>query len=322
MDLYEGSFKTIFILNIRIILVTLFFEGIFTVKAENYKSLRKALKGIVRRIKKLKHITIDGKHFKIKYTQGGDLKWLANMNGINAANSNHLCVWCRWNCKSTLDYSKEWSISGRRGEVGVLGCKHDPIIDFINFHSCIVDPLHLNDCRISTPMFFCKRTKKMKLRSLNKNEREKILNVLTESKDLLELFNDHADDAKLVIFNFVLVEFYKFFIFIKQDHSENFDKNLLIKKLKAWLKQYVRCTDGEKLIPYVHIFVFHVPEFIEVYKNLNLYSMQALEKLNSITKSNYFKQTNRRPMLCLLQLLQKANRTEFTHLKSHRLEFE
>ena len=253
----------------------------------------------------------------------------------------------------------------RKGDVGVLGCKHDPIIDFINFHSCVVDPLHLNlritdkifkklidhlefldgststdaslsrnpllkrlidflevDCRISNPMYFSKRSKKMKLRSLNKNEREKILSVLTDKKDLLEVFSDHINDAKLIIFNFVLVDFYKLFLFIKKDHSENFDKHLLTNRLKAWLEQYVRCTDGEKLIPYVHIFVFHVPEFIEVYKNLNLYSMQALEKLNSITKSNYFNQTNRKPMLCLLQLLQKANRSEFSHLKSHRLEFE
>jgi len=316
-----------------------------------------------------KTITIDGKVFKLNYTQGGDLKWLANMTGINAANSYHPCVWCTWCCKSDTDFEKEYAISGRTNELSstsknMLGYKEDPLIDFINFKDCIVDPLHLclritdkifskvldhinfldghvatniscsnnplmkrlidfleSECKISSAIFFCKRLKKLKFRSINKNEREQILRYLLEKRDLLDLFYEHANDTKLIIFNFVMIEFYKLFMFVKSDHSVQFDIESLKNKLKYWGKQFVKCTDGEKLTPYLHIFIFHVPEFISVYKNLNLYSMQALEKLNWITKSNYFRHTNRKPSVFINQLLLKANRTEFYHLKATRLDF-
>ena len=90
--------------------------------------------------------------------------------------------------------------------------------------------------------------------------------------------------------------------------------------MKSWGEKFVKCTDEEKLTTYVHIFIYHVPEFISVYKNLNLYSMQALEKLNWTTKSNYFRQTNRKKDY-LKQLLNKANRTEFYYLGASRLDF-
>ncbi len=161
----------------------------------------------------------------------------------------------------------------------------------------------------------------IKFRSINKNEREQILKFLLEKKDLLDLFYEYKDDTKLVIFNFVMIEFYKLFMFVKSDHSEYFDAESLKNKLKFWGKQFVKCTDGEKLTPYVHVFIFHVPEFISVYKNINRYSMQALEKLNWVTKSNYFRQTNRKPMEFINQLILKANRTEFYRLEATRTDF-
>jgi len=324
---------------------------------------------LISKIKKQTTITLDGKEFKLNYTQGGDLKWLANMTGINAANSNHPCVWCTWCCKSAIDFDKEYSISERSNEASttsrnILGYKEDPLIDFINFKNCIVDPLHLclritdkilaklidhlsfldgnvatdlkclknplmkrlkqfleYECKISSPFYFCKRLKIIKFRSINKNEREQILKFLLEKKDLLDLFYEYKDDTKLVIFNFVMIEFYKLFMFVKSDHSEYFDAESLKNKLKFWGKQFVKCTDGEKLTPYVHVFIFHVPEFISVYKNINRYSMQALEKLNWVTKSNYFRQTNRKPMEFINQLILKANRTEFYRLEATRTDF-
>ena len=76
----------------------------------------------------------------------------------------------------------------------------------------------------------------------------------------------------------------------------------------------MRVTDGETITPYVHILVFHVPFFIQKYKNLNLYSMQSLKKLNSIKKTRYIRQTNKKD-ICMEQLLNVANRSEFTHLQ-------
>ena len=302
--------------------------------------------------------------------QGGDLKWLAIMHGINAANSTQPCVWCPWSRNDQLDVNARWTISDRSHELSgqMMNSTHKdgyvkvPFMKFINFQKCVVDPLHLclritdklfskliahlefldgnsgsdltkrplmqklilyleSECKVQNSTYFSTSENKYKLRSLNQNERYKILIFMTEKKNLLSLFIEHRNDTKLILLNFVLIEFYKIHKFIKLDHTYNFDEESLRTRLKSWLEKYIKCTDGEKILPYVHILVFHVPEFISEYKNLNYFSMQALEKLNFITKNNYFNQSNRRPLACMRQLLDKANRTEFYHLQMTRSEY-
>jgi len=344
--------------------------GIFQIKSENYDTLQIALKDIIRKLENITSVTIDGKAFHINWMQGGDLKWLAIMNGINAANSNQPCVWCPWNKADKLDLDAKWTISDRSHEKSAQmitsthkdGYIRVPFMKFINFQKCVVDPLHLClritdkifsklldhieyldsnascvlarrplmqkliyylefECKIQNPTYFSTNENKYKLRSLNQNERYNILEFMTEEKDLLSLFPEHAGDAKLLLLNFVLVGFYMIHKFIGLDHTNNFNEESLRTRLKSWLERYIKCTEGKKILPYIHILVFHVPEFITKYKNLSYFSMQALEKLNSITKNNYFSQSNRRPLACMKQLLDKANRNEFYHLKMTRSEY-
>ena len=66
---------------------------------------------------------------------------------------------------------------------------------------------------------------------------------------------------------------------------------------------------------YLHIFIHHVPEFIRVFRNLNVFSTQGLEKLNDEIKCNYIRQTNKLRETFVQQLLEKSNRIEFFNLK-------
>lgn len=113
------------------------------------------------------------------------------------------------------------------------------------------------------------------------------------------------------------MEFNRLFSFLKKDHSENFDKELFTEELRNWLKYYLQVTFNKPITPYVHAFVFHVPEFIDKFNYLNLSSTQSLEQLNSVTKGHYFRQTNRhiKNFAFLKQLLEKQNRMEFIYLK-------
>ena len=56
--------------------------------------------------------------------------------------------------------------------------------------------------------------------------------------------------------------------------------------------------------------MYHVPEFISKFKNLSMFNLQGLEKLNDIVKHNYFKQTNHKNEQFLKQLIEKKNRME------------
>ena len=224
-----------------------------------------------------------------------------------------------------------------------------PLVKFIDFTNTVVDPLHFGlritdkqfdklnphiqylsrnggqgmqrfakfikeDCKVTNAITYNSETETYSLRSINQNERYKIMDCLTHKKSLMQLFPEYKDDNKLKLFNFVFCEFYELHKFIKLDHTLYFDEDSLKTRLKNWLKSFVRVTDGEKLTPYVHTFVFHVPEFITKFKNLNLFSMQALERLNSTNKARYQRRTNKKDYF-MKQLLNLDNHHEFTHLE-------
>lgn len=144
-------------------------------------------------------------------------------------------------------------------------------------------------------------------------------------KNLIQLYenmpNNQRDNSMLVL-NFVFLEFNRLFAFLKKDHSVNFDKESLSVELKEWLRFYLKATQNKPITPYVHSFVFHIPDFIEKFQKLNSYSTQSLEHLNSVTKTHYFRQTNRnlKNLAFLKQLLEKQNRMEFIYLKGTMLE--
>ena len=179
------------------------------------------------------------------------------------------------------------------------------------------------ECKVTSP-FYLNKKGAFKLRSLNQNDRLRILTGL-QTKNLIQLFENmpnYQNDDSILSLNFVFLEFNRLFSVLKKDNSQNFDKELLTEELKIWLKSYLKVTQNKPLTPYVHSLVFHVPEFIEKFHHLNLYTTQSLEQLNSVTKTHYFTQTNRRlkDLAFLKQLLEKQNRMEFIYLKGTMIE--
>jgi len=65
------------------------------------------LNEIIQQLKRIRSIKIEGNDYFIDWTLGGDLKWLAMINGINAANSNHPCIWCLWNQNTEFDENEQ-----------------------------------------------------------------------------------------------------------------------------------------------------------------------------------------------------------------------
>ena len=54
----------------------------------------------------------------------------------------------------------------------------------------------------------------------------------------------------------------------------------------------------------MHAFVVHIPEFIQIHGNLNLFSLQGLEKLNEIKTQNFHRSSNKKENF-LVQMLPK-----------------
>ena len=181
------------------------------------------------------------------------------------------------------------------------------------------------ECKITNPFYLVVEENgdtEIKIReTINKNERLLIIKkMFSDNRSLFSLFPENfKDDETLEVLNFVFKEYYDLMEFIMKDHTDTadytYDEESLIKRLKNWLSFYIILTNDNLITPYVHIFVYHVPELIRLYKNLNIFSMQSLEYLNSRTKLHYFRNTNKQTKSVTTQLLQKQNRMEFINYR-------
>ncbi len=100
-------------------------------------------------------IQVNSSTYNIKKYAGGDLKCLANLYGINAANSNCPCIWCKfnvnlnstidgsWPISRTLEEAITWVNDTRKTSAERQGYVRIPLINFIEFEQCVVDTLHL-----------------------------------------------------------------------------------------------------------------------------------------------------------------------------------
>ncbi len=144
-----------------------------------------------------------------------------------------------------------------------------------------------NDCNISNPFYKSQKdTEKIKIRSLNGSEREIIFTYFSgildenhlgknlfleslkiKSKKLVEIFPS-IDEMKN--FDRVFRSFWKLFLKVK-NYKKGDDLEKLDKLLRSWLNLYhpfVKTLDST-ISPYVHIFVYHIRELIELHNHLS-----------------------------------------------------
>ena len=190
---------------------------------------------------------------------GGDLQWLANITGINAANSDHPCIWCKWNKKEDNDLLRTWTINDRsyleaENNVQLYGYKNGPLFKTIPFENIVVDVLHLL-LRISDILlekllshvgFFDTDNRTMiyfnRLKTFFENEC-KIINPfylnkkgitkfrsmngnerikILESfskKSLKQIFHEKRDDDKLNLINYIFIKFNELYAKFINDFS-------------------------------------------------------------------------------------------------------
>lgn len=340
--------------------------GMFEINGENYEQLKGCLGEILEELKGINSINIDGKVYAIKHFFAGDLKFLATVYGINPANSDFPCLWCKCNLREIFKTDAVWPISRTYAEAceryklktknEKQGYVREPLVDFIDFDHALIDTLHLllritdklydclfrkfdktdnkdstnlekrpllkkflnylqKDCGITNPWYLSQGVK-IKLRSLSGADRLKFLKVSFENdQDRLVTIFPELDMKNE---NFVFKEFYELFNIIKlYGNPYRIDLTVLKDRLRSWLSVYLMLNDNDiNLTPYVHAFVFHMPEFLEKYQNINQFNMQGLEKLNDMATKYYHLSTNKHKVEngYLLQLIAKRNRIEFFSL--------
>ena len=128
--------------------------------SEKYEELQAGLKDICSEAKDIEVVTIEGQIYRVQFYLGGDLKFLALACGIESANAEHACVWCKCSKGKRADMQMQWSVTdpnkGARSVEEIMekcklgktnknryNCKHQPLFPFIPIKQVVIDTLHL-----------------------------------------------------------------------------------------------------------------------------------------------------------------------------------
>ena len=159
----------------------------------------------------------------------------------------------------------------------------------------------LNDkCNVKFTFLWIAETKKLNWRDLVGPEKIRMF----ENLNLKEVIPDHE---KFKSVNTVWTEFYSIMQLVKLVEIEAAEVK---RRTRKWLQVFLTVYNKATVTPYMHAFVQHLHEFIHLYKDINAFNCQGLEKLNDMTTNQFFKGTNKSEN-ALHQILKKRNRMEY-----------
>lgn len=121
-----------------------FILGMFRINKECYETLNGSLTELMQMLIPINQITLDGRKFDIVHFNGGDMKNVNLLYGINAANSNHPCLQCEWNKTLPIDISKKSKprVFSREIISNSNGYQQTPIT-YIEYKRCVPEITHL-----------------------------------------------------------------------------------------------------------------------------------------------------------------------------------
>ena len=64
-------------------------------RAETYEELAAGLNDLIEEAEDLQVVTVGDKVYQTEFFLGGDWKFLALVCGIDSANAEHSCIWCK-----------------------------------------------------------------------------------------------------------------------------------------------------------------------------------------------------------------------------------
>ena len=245
--------------------------------------------------------------------------------------------------KETTDYMNLRSTEARKGYV------NKPIFSTVEYNEIVVDLLHMylritdrlidglilrltqldknesdnlllrphfkafldflkDTCNISNPFYTTSKNengngKVIRLRAYNGEEKSKILKQVNFKVLFPEKFKEFFEDYQ-VLFKM----FYNIYHLVKINALNHV---LLKEKVQLWFTKYKKVFFQNEITPYIHIFVYHLPEFVKRYKDINLFNTEGLEKYNDVMSSYYYQSNNKINDEFLKQLIHKRNRIEY-----------
>ena len=141
-------------------------------------------------------------------------------------------------------------------------------------------------------------------KQLKGNETE----LLCEKVDFKYVFSQNDLSIETIEkFTKLLRDFIKIIRNVKEKSYSNI--NLLEKETEEWLNLFKDAFHFDQITPYMHIFFCHMPSILYNVKDIDIYNIQGLEKLNDLTTQQYFRASNRQKN-CFQQIIKLRNRMD------------
>ena len=162
----------------------------------------------------------------------------------------------------------------------------------------------LNSIGIAFEWMVDKDTKKLQYRDLTGPEKLLVFQKI-KIKELLPYFPD-SEKVENLWFGFIDI-----YGKLKLDYNSNDEIERFSREAIKWTEEFLYLYQASDVTPYMHAFRVHVPEFLQLYKNIANFNQQVLEKYNDQASKDYFRSTNHRNIESLRQLMLKKSRIQY-----------
>ena len=155
-------------------------------------------------------------------------------------------------------------------------------------------------CNVKFTFLWVSQTKKLNWRDLVGPEKHRLF----ENFNLTQIIPGHEKFDSVV-------QLWKEFYSIMQDVKQvKLEPRQVKKRTNDWLILYMSIYNKVTITPYMHAFVAHLHEFVHLYKDINIFNCQGIEKLNDMSTLQFFKGTNKKET-AFHQMIKKRNRIEY-----------
>ena len=161
----------------------------------------------------------------------------------------------------------------------------------------------LKDLGINFEWKINKDNKKLEYRDLTGPEKLKLF----KNVDFELFFPDDNEKEKLRVLWLLFMEIVDD---LKLDYKTDQAITNLKDKMTKWFGIFLTLYQAKDVTPYMHAMYHHVPEFLKLYGNLNMYNQQGMEKYNDIASKDYFRSSNHQGVSAIKQIFLKKQRVQ------------
>ena len=297
---------------------------------EEHEELKESLVEVFEELESLEEegFQLGDTHYDFEYYLCSDWKMLANLLGINQANSDYFCLWCDcykpeqifdmtvedWKITRSYDQCRQRCTMRRKEDA--RGCKFCPLIK-LDFSKVIPDTLHLH-LRVGGAIIHG-----IIEWAVNNDKRDELLTALADCGVRLNIREEKQESGasrftypsmdgnnikrilQAINLDFVadgnqrqkteccISKFNELMSALTAERTSPayIEPDQFQKKARSFINSAREVFFDEDITPYMHTLAYHVPQFLKLYGTIYQFNCQPVEKKNHAQNCSFHRTT-------------------------------